>query len=61
LAGKKHAQTYLAKHHRLQRLLRPLTAVGRMALSNYITQTVVCVLLFEGWGWGQFAQGDYRT
>ena len=33
-----------------------LAAVGRMALSNYLAQTVFCVLLFYGVGLGLFGQ-----
>lgn len=39
--------------------LRPLASVGRMALTNYLMQTVFCVVVFEGWGlgwWGQLSQ-----
>ncbi|MXX77047.1 MAG: DUF418 domain-containing protein [Holophagales bacterium] len=35
--------------HRLQ-------AAGRMALSNYISQSVICTLIFYGHGLGQFEQ-----
>ncbi len=37
-----------------QRLLLPLAPVGRMALSNYLFQSVVGVLLFYGIGGGLF-------
>ena len=40
----------------LSRLTRRLAAVGRMALSNYLAQTVFCVLLFYGVGLGLFGQ-----
>ena len=35
-------------------ILRPLAAVGRMAFSNYILQTVLCTTLFFGFGFGMF-------
>lgn len=38
----------------LRRLLHPFVAVGRMALSNYLTHTLICVVVFEGWGFGQW-------
>ncbi len=37
-------------------LTRPLAAVGRMAFSNYILQTVICTTLFYGHGFGLFGQ-----
>jgi uncharacterized protein len=35
---------------------RPLSAVGRMALSNYLIQTIVCTTIFYGHGFGLFGQ-----
>lgn len=37
-------------------LRRSLAAVGRMALTNYIMQTVICGTLFSGFGWGLYGQ-----
>lgn len=38
------------------RLLAFLAPVGRMALTNYLLQTVICVLIFYGYGYGQFGR-----
>ncbi len=35
-----------------QRLLRPLAAMGRTALTNYLLQSVIATLLFYGYGLG---------
>jgi uncharacterized protein len=44
-----------------RRWLRLLTPVGRMALSNYLIQTVVCLWLFYGIGLGVGSSGGYAT
>jgi uncharacterized protein len=31
-----------------------LAAVGRMALTNYFSHTLICTFIFHGWGLGQF-------
>jgi uncharacterized protein len=37
-------------------ILKFLAPVGRMALTNYLMQTVICVLLFYGFGLGLFGR-----
>lgn len=37
----------------------PLSAVGRMALSNYLLQSVICSLIFYGHGLGRVGQIDH--
>jgi uncharacterized protein len=37
-------------------LLAFVAPVGRMALTNYLMQTVICVVIFYGYGFGQFAK-----
>ena len=42
-----------------ERLLRPLAATGRMALTTYLTQSIVCTLLFYGYGLGWYGSVGY--
>ena len=44
----------LAHHPRWQARVAPLAGVGRMALSNYILQSIVCSSLFYGYGLGLY-------
>lgn len=40
----------------LQRTKQALGAVGRMALTNYIMQTIICTTIFYGHGFGYFGE-----
>ncbi len=44
-----------------RRALALLAPVGRMALTNYLLQTVICVLIFYGYGFGQFGRVGATT
>lgn len=48
----------LVRSHALAAIAKALAAVGRMAFSNYILQTVVCTLVFHGHGLGLFGYVD---
>lgn len=39
-----------------QRRLRPLAAMGRMALTNYLLQSLICTTIFYGYGFGMFGR-----
>jgi uncharacterized protein len=43
----------------LKSLGRRLAAVGQMAFTNYITHTIICSLVFFGYGLNYFAEMDY--
>lgn len=40
----------------MQRLLGKLAPLGRMALSNYLAHSVICTLIFYGYGLGYYQQ-----
>lgn len=44
-----------------RRWLAVLAPVGRMALTNYLLQTVLCLLIFYGYGFGQFGRVGATT
>ncbi len=44
-----------------RRLLRFLAPVGRMALTNYLLQTVICVFIFYGYGFGMYGRVGATT
>ncbi|KAA3647030.1 MAG: DUF418 domain-containing protein [Chloroflexi bacterium] len=46
----------IAKSGRWVRGIRPFASVGRMALSNYLFQTILATLIFYGYGLGLFGQ-----
>ncbi|BCX04316.1 MAG: hypothetical protein KatS3mg053_2254 [Candidatus Roseilinea sp.] len=46
----------LAQREVWHKRFAPLAAAGRMALSNYITQSVVCTLIFYSYGLGLFGR-----
>ncbi|WP_324720897.1 DUF418 domain-containing protein [Salinimicrobium sp. HB62] len=48
--------TLLYRKGSFQKILRPLTALGRMALTIYIMQTLFGLLLFYNFGFGLFDQ-----
>lgn len=46
----------IVKSGALKWVTKPLAAVGQTALSNYLGTTVICTLLFDGWGLGLFGK-----
>jgi len=46
----------IMKTERGQRFLSGLAPLGRMALTNYIMQSIICILIFYGVGFAYFAQ-----
>jgi uncharacterized protein len=48
------AITLLLRGNGAQKLLHPLAAVGRMALTNYLLQSLVCTTIFYSYGLGWY-------
>ena len=46
----------LAQRAGWQRAFAPLAAAGRMPLTNYLMQTLICTAIFNGWGLGLYGK-----
>ncbi|RFB18306.1 DUF418 domain-containing protein [Bacillus sp. HNG] len=44
-----------------KRILSPLAFVGRLSLSNYLFQSILCTLLFYGYGFGLYGKMELYT
>jgi uncharacterized protein len=44
--------------NRLARLKASMANVGKLALTNYLGQTLICTFIFHGWGLGRFGEFD---
>ena len=59
LMGHVSAIILLYKSRHARPLFRRLEAVGQMALTNYIMQSVICTLVFFGYGLNYFAELEF--
>jgi uncharacterized protein len=48
------AFTLALRHERARRILQPIAAAGRMALSNYLLQSLICTTIFYSYGLGLY-------
>jgi uncharacterized protein len=46
----------MTRHGSWMRRLRPLAATGRMPLTNYLFQSVLCTFIFDAWGLGYWGR-----
>ncbi len=46
----------IVKAGALRWMTKPLAAVGQTALSNYLGTSVICALIFNGYGWKRFGE-----
>lgn len=51
------AVSLLSMRHTSEKFFASIAKVGRMALSNYVLQSVVCAVLFNGYGFGLLGKG----
>jgi uncharacterized protein len=58
-AGYAAALMLMVKYDVLRRVRRSLAAIGQMALTNYLLQSVIASVVFLGWGFGLAGQLDY--
>ncbi|MFB5664160.1 DUF418 domain-containing protein [Alteribacillus sp. HJP-4] len=54
------AMLFFQKQNRI-RLAQPLASVGKMALTNYLLQTILCIMIFYGFGLGLYGAIDAAT
>ncbi|KWW16897.1 hypothetical protein AS888_23210 [Peribacillus simplex] len=55
------AVTLIVEKNGFSRLLMPLSHVGRMSMSNYLFQSIVCTSIFYSYGLGLYGSISYTT
>ena len=51
----------ISKSMEQKKILHPIAAVGRMALTQYLLQTLICTFLFYGHGVGLFGRAERQS